>query len=60
MLSLFEQYELFWRHDGPLEVPDHLDNLGIVFEFGVEVRTVIVEDLHQLSFNGKVFNKLLE
>lgn len=56
MFAFLEQYELFRRHDWALEIPDHLDNLGIVFQFGVEMGAVSVEDLHQFSLDSKILD----
>lgn len=60
MLAFFEEDELLWRHNGLLEDLYHLDYFRVVFEFGIEMRTVLMEHRHQLRLHRKILNQLLK
>lgn len=52
--------ELVGRHDRLLKHLHHLNDLGVVLQLRVKVRTVLVEHLHQLRLGRKVLYQLLK
>lgn len=60
LLLALEQDKLVRRHNRLFEYLHHLNDLGVVFQLSVKMRTVLVEYFHEFRFDSEILDQLLE